>query len=69
VELGVVVGRAGHRITRDVALDHPLLLQIVRGKGYPTFCPIGPWLVTPHELDLAAGLDLGSAPRSPASAR
>jgi 2,4-didehydro-3-deoxy-L-rhamnonate hydrolase len=81
VELGVVIGRAGHRIpraaaldhvagyllandvtARDIALgaglDHPLLLQIARGKGYPTFCPTGPWLATPDEIDLAAGLRL-----------
>jgi 2,4-didehydro-3-deoxy-L-rhamnonate hydrolase len=81
IELGVVIGRAGHRIPRTEALDHvagyvlandltardvalgaglehPLLLQIARGKGYPTFCPTGPWLVTPDELDLAAGLRL-----------
>ncbi|RJO70755.1 FAA hydrolase family protein [Nocardia panacis] len=35
---------------RDVALpggfdSSPLQAQIVRGKGYPTFCPTGPWLL------------------------
>lgn len=72
LELGVVIGRAGHRIrredahahvagylvandvtARDVALgagpEHPLLLQIARGKGFPTFCPTGPWLLTADE--------------------
>lgn len=73
IELGVVVGRAGRRISplkaldhvagyvianditaRDVALgaglDHPLQLQVARGKGFPTFCPIGPWLATADEV-------------------
>ncbi|MFE3229230.1 fumarylacetoacetate hydrolase family protein [Nocardia sp. NPDC059228] len=35
---------------RDIALppdmESPLQAQIVRGKGYPTFCPTGPWLLT-----------------------
>ncbi|MGC7342194.1 Probable 2-hydroxyhepta-2,4-diene-1, 7-dioateisomerase [Mycobacteroides abscessus subsp. abscessus] len=36
---------------RDVALPFgfggsPLQAQVVRGKGYPTFCPTGPWLFT-----------------------
>ena len=39
---------------RDVALGaahrHPLLAQIARGKGSPSFCPTGPWLATPDEL-------------------
>lgn len=42
---------------RDVALPHgfdssPLQAQIIRGKGYPTFCPTGPWLLVP-EADTA----------------
>lgn len=39
---------------RDIALgaglDHPLLLQIPRGKGFPGFCPTGPWLLTADAL-------------------
>lgn len=39
---------------RDVFLGesarNPLYLQILRGKGYDTFCPAGPWLVTPDEF-------------------
>jgi 2,4-diketo-3-deoxy-L-fuconate hydrolase len=69
VELAVVIGTPGRRISRANALDHvmgyaiandvtardvffgagldrPMELQISRGKGYQTFCPIGPWLVT-----------------------
>jgi 2,4-diketo-3-deoxy-L-fuconate hydrolase len=39
---------------RDVFLGesavNPLYLQIMRGKGYDSFCPTGPWLVTPDEF-------------------
>jgi 2-keto-4-pentenoate hydratase/2-oxohepta-3-ene-1,7-dioic acid hydratase in catechol pathway len=31
--------------------------QFCRGKGFDTFCPLGPWLVTPDELP--SSLDLG----------
>ncbi len=38
---------------RDVVIEdqdkHPLFLQMLRGKGYDSFCPTGPWLVTPDE--------------------
>ncbi|MBJ7602537.1 MAG: fumarylacetoacetate hydrolase family protein [Candidatus Dormibacteraeota bacterium] len=38
---------------RDVVLEdqakHPLFLQVLRGKGYDSFCPTGPWLVTPDD--------------------
>ncbi|WP_336159485.1 fumarylacetoacetate hydrolase family protein [Amycolatopsis sp. VC5-11] len=48
---------------RDVAFgagaDHPLLFQIARAKGSPSFCPTGPWLATPDEFDpVGAGLRL-----------
>lgn len=32
--------------------------QWVKGKSYPTHCPIGPWLVTPDELGDPQGVDL-----------
>ena len=32
--------------------------QWMKGKSAETFNPLGPWLVTPDELDLGAGLDL-----------
>lgn len=39
---------------RDVFLGegahNPLYMQIMRGKGYDSFCPTGPWLVTPDEF-------------------
>jgi 2,4-diketo-3-deoxy-L-fuconate hydrolase len=40
---------------RDIAfgagLEHPMLIQIARGKGSRTFCPLGPWLLTADEVD------------------
>ncbi|MFC5502618.1 fumarylacetoacetate hydrolase family protein [Lysinimonas soli] len=50
---------AGYMISNDVSardvafgpgLEYPMQLQIVRGKGFPTFCPTGPWLVTADEV-------------------
>ncbi|GAA1034774.1 MULTISPECIES: fumarylacetoacetate hydrolase family protein [Amycolatopsis] len=59
---------AGYMIANDVTArdiafgagaEHPLLFQIARAKGSPSFCPTGPWLVTPDEFDPAdAGLRL-----------
>lgn len=47
---------------RDVFLGesdrHPLFMQVLRGKGYDTFCPTGPWLVTPDEFTDPAGARL-----------
>ncbi|MEF2978853.1 fumarylacetoacetate hydrolase family protein [Subtercola sp. YIM 133946] len=47
---------------RDVAfglgLDYPLHLQVARGKGFQTFCPLGPWLVTSDELPADPVFDL-----------
>lgn len=67
-ELAVVIGRAGRWIdeadagrhvlgytvglditARDIQRADP---QWTRGKGFDTFCPLGPWIET--ELDLAA---------------
>lgn len=36
-------------IGADVARS-PMLAQPLRGKGQPTFCPMGPWLVTTDEV-------------------
>ncbi len=66
VELAVVIGRTARKVSEDDALsfvagytcgndvsardlqfgDH----QWVRGKSLDTFCPLGPWLVTPDEI-------------------
>jgi 2-keto-4-pentenoate hydratase/2-oxohepta-3-ene-1,7-dioic acid hydratase in catechol pathway len=64
-ELGVVIGKLAHRVSRAVALDYVLGftcindvtvrdlqkkdVQFTRAKGFDTFCPIGPRIV--------AGLD------------
>ncbi|MCC2978297.1 fumarylacetoacetate hydrolase family protein [Sphingomonas sp. PL-96] len=32
--------------------------QWSKGKGHDTFCPLGPWLVTPDELDDPQALDM-----------
>ncbi|MYZ43294.1 fumarylacetoacetate hydrolase family protein [Schauerella aestuarii] len=65
-ELGVVIGRQALRVSRDDAMTHVAGYLIVndvsasdmvradkgfvRGKNQPTFCPVGPWLVTPDEI-------------------
>lgn len=65
-ELGVVIGRTALRVSAETAMDHVAGYVIVndvsatdmvradkafvRGKNQPTFCPLGPWLVTPDEV-------------------
>ena len=50
----------GYTIANDVtspdvllgkSTRNPLFLQAARGKGYPTFCPLGPCVVTADEID------------------
>jgi 2-keto-4-pentenoate hydratase/2-oxohepta-3-ene-1,7-dioic acid hydratase in catechol pathway len=64
-ELGVVIGRRAHAVSREAALDYVMGLtcvndvtvrdlqkkdvQFTRAKGFDTFCPLGPRIV--------AGLD------------
>jgi 2-keto-4-pentenoate hydratase/2-oxohepta-3-ene-1,7-dioic acid hydratase in catechol pathway len=66
VELGVVIGRDGSRISADAALDHVAGYTVVNdvtardaqerhrqwflGKSLPRATPIGPVVVTPDEL-------------------
>jgi 2,4-diketo-3-deoxy-L-fuconate hydrolase len=56
----------------DTDLD-PTYLQIARGKSFDTFCPTGPWLVTPDELPDAGDLRIrcwvNGEPRQDASTR
>jgi 2,4-diketo-3-deoxy-L-fuconate hydrolase len=67
VELAVVIGPpenriAGFTILNDVT-DRAAQKegqQWFRGKSFDTFCPIGPWLVTPDEFDLTRGAALTS---------
>lgn len=70
-ELAVVVGRQGRFIAEEDAAQYVLGytcandvsdrdfqhsdMQWVRGKGYDTFCPLGPWIVTDLEV---ADLDI-----------
>ncbi|RAH38398.1 fumarylacetoacetate hydrolase family protein [Halomonas sp. SL1] len=68
VELGVVIGKAGHYIDEADAMSHVAGFCVVndvserefqlercgswdKGKGCDTFGPLGPWLVTPDEID------------------
>lgn len=36
----------------------PLYMQPTKGKGYDTFCPTGPWLVTPDEAPAPPDMQL-----------
>jgi 2,4-diketo-3-deoxy-L-fuconate hydrolase len=52
---------AGYCLVNDVSerayqMEHEG--QWVKGKSYPTHCPIGPWLVTPDELGDPQDVDL-----------
>jgi 2-keto-4-pentenoate hydratase/2-oxohepta-3-ene-1,7-dioic acid hydratase in catechol pathway len=58
---------AGYMIANDVTArdvilgeshKNPLYMQVLRGKGYDTFCPTGPWLVTPDEAGAVPDLRL-----------
>jgi 5-carboxymethyl-2-hydroxymuconate isomerase len=67
VELGVVVGRRMRDVPESRALDHVLGYTVAndvsardvqfgdgqwtRGKSFDTFCPLGPVIVTPDELE------------------
>jgi 2-keto-4-pentenoate hydratase/2-oxohepta-3-ene-1,7-dioic acid hydratase in catechol pathway len=69
-ELAVVIGRGGRGIARSDAFNHVFGYTIVNdvtardlqkrhkqwliGKSQDTFCPMGPWIVTPDEIDPAA---------------
>ena len=66
-ELGVVIGTPATRVSPESALDHVFGYTIVNdvssrdpwldgdqwllGKSLPGFCPVGPWIVTRHDLD------------------
>jgi len=68
-ELAVVIGKGGRRIRKAAALDHVWGYTIVNdvtardlqgrhkqwllGKSQDSFCPMGPWIVTRDEIDLA----------------
>ncbi len=68
VELTIVIGAHARNVAGEDALDHVFGYtiannvsardlqrrdaQVIRAKGFDTFCPIGPWIET--ELDVAA---------------
>jgi 2-keto-4-pentenoate hydratase/2-oxohepta-3-ene-1,7-dioic acid hydratase in catechol pathway len=73
-ELAVVIGRRGRDIPEDRAFEHVLGVscandvtardlqradsQWTRGKGFDTFCPLGPWIVTGLSQSEVSDLDL-----------
>jgi len=74
VELAVVIGKEGKRITRQAARDHIAGVTVMndvsgrqaqfadsqwfRGKSFDTFAPLGPALVTLDEIDDLQNLNL-----------
>jgi 2-keto-4-pentenoate hydratase/2-oxohepta-3-ene-1,7-dioic acid hydratase in catechol pathway len=66
-ELALVIGRTARRVSEEAALSYVLGYtcandvsardcqrqdqQWARAKSFDTFCPLGPWIVTPDELD------------------
>ena len=74
VELGIVIGTAARHVSQQKALEHVAGYCVVndvserafqlqssqwdKGKGYDTFGPIGPWLVTTDEIPDPQVLDM-----------
>lgn len=74
VELGIVIKKAAKNIKAEEALDYIAGFTILndvsdritqraepqwfRGKSHDTFCPIGPWLVTPDEMPALDNINL-----------
>jgi len=78
-ELAIVIGKPGYRISKENWRDHVFGYTIVNdvsargvqlatsqwnlGKSFPTFTPMGPWIVSadeiadPHELDIRLTLN------------
>ena len=55
---------AGYAISNDVSERSSQLDrggQWVKGKSFETFNPLGPWIVTPDELDIEGGLAMNLA--------
>ncbi len=73
-ELGIVIGTKAQHVTKDKALQHVAGYCVVndvserafqlqssqwdKGKGYDSFGPIGPWLVTTDEISDPQTLDM-----------
>ena len=74
VELGIVIGTRAQHVSMDKSLEHVAGYCVVndvserafqlqssqwdKGKGYDTFGPIGPWLVTTDEIPNPQVLDM-----------
>nr|WP_274425091.1 fumarylacetoacetate hydrolase family protein [Chelativorans sp. YIM 93263] len=70
-ELAVVIGQRAEKVAPETALEHVAGYTLFndvsasevikadghfeRGKNFRTFGPMGPWLATPEEVDLATG--------------
>src|SRR5260370_19866238 len=68
-EVGVVIGRQARHVSKDDAMQYVFGYTCVndvtardlqkkdgqwtRGKGFDTFCPVGPCLVTPDEVEFS----------------
>ena len=67
-EIGIIIGKQGRHIPADKAMDYIFGYTCVndvtardlqkkdgqwtRGKGFDTFCSVGPWMVSKEEFDL-----------------
>lgn len=74
-ELAFVIGKPGRHISPENALDHVFGYTIINdvsardfqlqtsqwlvGKTFPTFCPMGPWIVTSDEIGDPHNLRIG----------
>jgi len=68
-ELGVIIGKVARNVPRERAFEYVKGytclndvtardiqrkdVQFTRGKGFDTFCAVGPWMVPPDALDLS----------------
>jgi 2-keto-4-pentenoate hydratase/2-oxohepta-3-ene-1,7-dioic acid hydratase in catechol pathway len=67
-ELGVIIGKRARRVSREQAMEYVRGftclndvtardiqrkdVQFTRGKGFDTFCAVGPWMVPAEAVDL-----------------
>lgn len=74
VEIGVVIKKAAKNVSAADAMDYIAGFTILndvsdrvaqregpqwfRGKSHDTFCPVGPWLVTPDEIPALENVNL-----------
>jgi 2-keto-4-pentenoate hydratase/2-oxohepta-3-ene-1,7-dioic acid hydratase in catechol pathway len=74
-ELAVVIGKAGYQIKAEKWEEHVFGYTILNdvsardvqlatsqwsmGKSFPTFCPVGPWIVSKDEVGDPHTLDIG----------